>query len=115
MKSGNAKRKSPTIETFVPEKKHNFAIDFYSKTNLEEHANMKESETANDLYAERINVSNKQHQEVASFSYDDCFLKMKGYSMLQRNSALEDLLRHLISLNPEAVSIELNNKRSRFK
>ena len=33
-KSSNFKRKSPKIETFVPEKKHNFAIDFYGKTNL---------------------------------------------------------------------------------
>jgi len=30
------RRASPKIETFVPEKKHNFAIDFYAKTDLQE-------------------------------------------------------------------------------
>ena len=49
------------------------------------------------------------------FSYDDCFFRMKGYSMLQKNSALEDLLRHLVNISPESVSNEYNNKRSRFK
>ena len=40
---------------------------------------------------------------------------MKGYSMLQRNSALEDLLRYLVNVSPDAINAELNNKRSRFK
>ena len=59
----------------------------------------------------------KQQQKPAAetFSYDDCFFRMKGYSMLQRNSALEDLLRHLVNVTPETVSNEFNNKRSRFK
>ena len=41
--------KSPKIETFVPEKKHNFAIDFYGKTNVEDNRNQKED--SNDMYA----------------------------------------------------------------
>ena len=46
------RRASPKIETFVPEKKHNFAIDFYSKTELEEdkHEGMDAAQT-NDNYA----------------------------------------------------------------
>ena len=48
-KSGSYKRKSPKIETFVPEKKHNFAIDFYGKTNVEDNRNQKED--SNDMYA----------------------------------------------------------------
>ena len=54
VKSSNLRRKSPTIETFVPEKKHNFAIDFYSKTNLageNEAVAMKEEDHTNDMYA----------------------------------------------------------------
>ena len=51
-KSSNPKRKSPTIETFVPEKKHNFAIDFYGgKTNLEDEDNQQEVDHTNDMYA----------------------------------------------------------------
>lgn len=53
MKSTNMKRRaSPKIETFVPEKKHNFAIDFYGKTNVEPEKSMNKEPTSNDVYAQ---------------------------------------------------------------
>ena len=53
MKSTNMKRRaSPKIETFVPEKKHNFAIDFYGKTNVEAEKSMNKEPSSNDVYAQ---------------------------------------------------------------
>ena len=34
--------------------------------------------------------------------------------MLQRNSAIEDLLRHLVSIAPEKVDAEYKNQNSTF-
>ena len=62
MKSTNMKRRaSPKIETFVPEKKHNFAIDFYGKTNVEAEKNMNKEPCSNDVYAQQISAGNTRH------------------------------------------------------
>ena len=62
MKSTNMKRRaSPKIETFVPEKKHNFAIDFYGKTNVEAEKNMNKEPCSNDVYAQQISSGNTRN------------------------------------------------------
>ena len=43
-----------------------------------------DAEAANDVYAQQVSKIKPSaiQQQVGDFSYDDCFLKMKGYSML---------------------------------
>ena len=53
-------------------------------------------------------------QQAAPFSYQDCFYLLQSQGQLKRSKALEELMRHLVTLSKEEISCEIQDPNSKF-